>query len=48
MKQMFGRSESNKIVHFPSDQAKIGDLVKIRIENAYPHSLWGHVVERNA
>ncbi|MCG8633703.1 MAG: tRNA (N6-isopentenyl adenosine(37)-C2)-methylthiotransferase MiaB [Desulfobacterales bacterium] len=41
MKQMFGRSESNKIVHFPSDQAVIGDLVTIRIENAYPHSLWG-------
>jgi tRNA-2-methylthio-N6-dimethylallyladenosine synthase len=40
-KQMFGRSESNKIVHFPSDQAVIGDLVTIRIENAYPHSLWG-------
>ncbi len=45
MKQMFGRSESNKIVHFPSDQANIGDLVKIHIENAYPHSLWGRVVE---
>ncbi|MDD9304695.1 MAG: tRNA (N6-isopentenyl adenosine(37)-C2)-methylthiotransferase MiaB [Desulfobacter sp.] len=43
MKQMFGRSESNKIVHFPSDQAVIGDLVKIHIENAYPHSLWGEV-----
>ncbi|WDP93141.1 MAG: tRNA (N6-isopentenyl adenosine(37)-C2)-methylthiotransferase MiaB [Desulfobacter sp.] len=48
MKQMFGRSESNKIVHFPSDQAKIGDLVTIRIENAYPHSLWGLAVERKA
>jgi len=45
MKQMFGRSESNKIVHFPSNRAVIGDLVKIRIENAYPHSLWGQVVE---
>lgn len=43
MKQMFGRSESNKIVHFPSDQAAIGDLVTIRIENAYPHSLWGRI-----
>ncbi len=45
MKQMFGRSESNKIVHFPSDQAKIGDLINIRIDNAYPHSLWGEVAE---
>ncbi|HCY86444.1 MAG TPA: tRNA (N6-isopentenyl adenosine(37)-C2)-methylthiotransferase MiaB [Desulfobacteraceae bacterium] len=43
MKQMFGRSETNKIVHFPSNQAVIGDLVTIRIENAYPHSLWGQV-----
>ncbi len=46
MKQMFGRSESNKIVHFPSDQARIGDLINIRIDNAYPHSLWGEVAER--
>lgn len=43
-RQMFGRSQSNKIVHFPSDQAKVGDLVKIHIENAYPHSLWGRPV----
>jgi len=42
MEQMAGRSESNKIVHFPSDHANIGDIIKIKIENAYPHSLWGH------
>ncbi len=41
MKQMTGRSASNKIVHFPSEDSAIGDLVMIRIENAYPHSLWG-------
>ena len=41
MKQMSGRSESNTIVHFPSDTAQVGDLLKVRIENAYPHSLWG-------
>ncbi len=41
MKQMSGRSEANTIVHFPSDTAQIGDLLKVRIENAYPHSLWG-------
>ena len=40
-KQMFGRTESNKIVHFPSDRGNIGDLVPITIESAYPHSLWG-------
>ncbi len=40
--QMVGRTESNKIVHFPSDHVNIGDIIKITIENAYPHSLWGH------
>jgi len=40
--QMFGRTESNKIVHFPSKDAIIGDMIKIRIENAYLHSLWGN------
>ncbi len=44
MDQMMGRSESNKIVHFPSEHAKIGDMVHIKIENAYAHSLWGHPV----
>ncbi len=42
MKQMTGRSASNKVVHFPSENSAIGDLITIRIENAYPHSLWGH------
>jgi len=42
MEQMTGRSESNKIVHFPSTRFKIGDMVRIKIENAYPHSLWGY------
>jgi tRNA-2-methylthio-N6-dimethylallyladenosine synthase len=42
MEQVTGRSESNKIVHFPSSSFKIGDMVRIRIESAYPHSLWGH------
>ncbi len=44
LEQMTGRSESNKIVHFPSEHVKIGDRINIRIENAYPHSLWGHPV----
>ncbi|MFA5904191.1 MAG: tRNA (N6-isopentenyl adenosine(37)-C2)-methylthiotransferase MiaB [Desulfobacula sp.] len=42
MEQMTGRSASNKIVHFPSSHVNIGDMVRIRIEEAYPHSLWGH------
>lgn len=42
LEQMTGRSESNKIVHFPSEHVKIGDRINIGIENAYPHSLWGY------
>jgi len=45
-KQMTGRTASNKIVHFPSDTAAIGDLVDIRISDAYLHSLWGRPLER--
>lgn len=41
-RQMTGRSQSNKIVHFPSVSVNIGDIINIRIENAYPHSLWGN------
>ena len=44
-RQMYGRSSSNKIVHFATDQAEISDLVSIKIQNAYPHSLWGEVCE---
>jgi len=44
MEQMTGRTESNKIVHFPSEHVNIGDIIKIKIKNAYPHSLWGHPV----
>ena len=44
-RQMVGRTETNKIVHFPSDRATIGDLIPIQIESAYPHSLWGRPVE---
>lgn len=44
-RQMFGRSDANKIVHFATDKAAIGDLVTLEIINAYPHSLWGEVCE---
>lgn len=44
MKQMTGRSASNKIVHFPSENCAVGDLISIQIKNAYPHSLWGYPI----
>lgn len=42
--QMTGRTESGKIVHFYAGNIKKGDLVKIYIEQAYPHSLWGSLL----
>ena len=45
MEQMSGRSESNKVVHFPSNNARIGDMIKVTITHAYPHSLWGRPAE---
>ncbi len=46
MQQMTGRTASNKVVHFPSDTAAVGDLVDIQIMDAYLHSLWGQPLER--
>lgn len=43
--QFSGRTESNKIVHFPSNRVRIGEIISIKITNAYPHSLWGHHLE---
>jgi tRNA-2-methylthio-N6-dimethylallyladenosine synthase len=45
-RQMTGRSETNKVVHFPSDTLTPGDLADVRIDNAYPHSLWGQPLEQ--
>ncbi len=42
MEQMTGRSACNKIVHFPSADARVGEIVHIKIKDAYPHSLWGY------
>jgi tRNA-2-methylthio-N6-dimethylallyladenosine synthase len=39
--QMTGRTESGKIVHFFGENISPGDILDIKIERAYPHSLWG-------
>lgn len=41
--QMTGRTESGKIVHFRADNVQPGMILEIKIEHAYPHSLWGTV-----
>lgn len=43
--QLTGRTQSNKVVHFPIEHGKIGDIVNVKIENAYSHSLWGYPAE---
>ncbi len=44
--QMTGRTSTNKIVHFYADDTvDQGSMVRVEIENAYPHSLWGSVKE---
>lgn len=43
--QMTGRTESGKIVHFHADNTDPGELVNIHIEHAYPHSLWGSLLQ---
>ncbi len=41
--QMTGRTESGKIVHFHAENIEQGQMIDIKIEHAYPHSLWGSV-----
>jgi tRNA-2-methylthio-N6-dimethylallyladenosine synthase len=41
--QMTGRTESNKIVHFFGKDIEPGMIVDVKIEYAYPHSLWGEL-----
>ena len=49
--QWTGRTSGNKIVNFIQDsvsrldtEIKVGEMVRVRIERAFPHSLWGSVV----
>ncbi len=39
--QMKGRTQANQVVHFPMSSPEVGELVQIKIEDAYSHSLWG-------
>ena len=41
--QMTGRTESGKIVHFYAKDIEPGIILDIKIEQAYPHSLWGSI-----
>ncbi len=39
--QMMGRTDTNKIVNFYSNNNKIGDIVKVYIKRSFVNSLWG-------
>lgn len=41
--ELQGRTENNRIVHLSAPARLIGQLVPVRITNAYPHSLRGEV-----
>ncbi len=43
--QMTGRTNSGKIVHFCGQNITPGDIVNVKIKNAYPHSLWGEILQ---
>ena len=49
--QWTGRTTGNKIVNFVQNSVsridtgiEVGEMVRVRIEKAFPHSLWGSVV----
>ena len=42
---MSGRTETNKIVHFQESNIRTGEIVKVKIEEAFPHSLWGRIID---
>jgi tRNA-2-methylthio-N6-dimethylallyladenosine synthase len=49
--ELMGRTECNRIVNFdggPLSPRLVGELIDVRITRAYPHSLRGEVVVKNA
>lgn len=43
--QLTGRTDTNKVVNFTSDNNIIGGLIKVKIKRAYVNSLWGERVK---
>jgi tRNA-2-methylthio-N6-dimethylallyladenosine synthase len=42
--QLSGRTPTNKIVNFPNNNSKLGDLVKVTIKRAHVNSLVGELL----
>lgn len=47
-KDLSGHTRCNKVVNFPCDGNELGDLVKVRIEQVHPHSLYGTSIKKTA
>lgn len=43
--ELFGRSSQNKVIVFPDNGAKIGDLVQVRVKECTSATLMGEIVE---
>ena len=46
--QWSGRSSNNRVVNFSAEDARVGDMVKVRITEALPHSLRGVFVAQES
>jgi tRNA-2-methylthio-N6-dimethylallyladenosine synthase len=46
--QLTGRTDSNKVVNFSNNNNLLGNLVKVRIKNAFVNSLWGERIKSNS
>lgn len=40
----YGHTRCNKVVNFPASEGIIGEIIKVKITEAKPNSLYGHVV----
>jgi tRNA-2-methylthio-N6-dimethylallyladenosine synthase len=41
--ELSGRTTGNTVVNFPGDDTLVGQFVRVLIERAGPHSLWGRI-----
>jgi tRNA-2-methylthio-N6-dimethylallyladenosine synthase len=41
--ELSGRTTGNTVVNFPGAEALVGQFVRVRVERAGPHSLWGRI-----
>jgi tRNA-2-methylthio-N6-dimethylallyladenosine synthase len=42
--ELTGRTSGNTVVNFPGPPEWLGRMVRVRIERAGPHSVWGQAI----